>query len=116
MMRGVLRPLARGALIACAVAAVFTAVPAAAQGSYSPFNETATAALARYLRTLASDPKDFTSLIGAGRAALELGDARAAAGFFARADEVNPRSPLPPRSRLTNPRRRRPPRPAHWSE
>jgi len=94
-MRGVLRPLARGALIACAVAAVFTAVPAAAQGSYSPFNETATAALARYLRTLASDPKDFTSLIGAGRAALELGDAQAAAGFFARADEVNPRSPLP---------------------
>ena len=41
------------------------------------------------------DPKDFDSLIGAGRAALELGDAQAAAGFFARADEVNPRSPLP---------------------
>jgi hypothetical protein len=47
------------------------------------------------LRTLASDPKDFATLIGAGRAALELGDAQAAAGFFARADEVNPRSPLP---------------------
>ena len=45
--------------------------------------------------TLASDPKDFESLIGAGRAALELGDAQAAAGFFARADEVNPTSPLP---------------------
>lgn len=94
-MRGLLRSIARGALIASAAAAVFTAVPAAAQGSYSPYNETATAALARYLRTLASDPKDFTSLIGAGRAALELGDAQAAAGFFARADEVNPRSPLP---------------------
>jgi hypothetical protein len=67
----------------------------AAQGSYSPYNETATAALARYLHALASDPKDFTSLIGAGRAALELGDATAAAGFFARADDVNPRSPLP---------------------
>ena len=94
-MRGLLRPLSRGALIAFAAATVVTAVPAAAQGSYSPYNETATAALTRYLHTLASDPKDFASLIGAGRAALELGDAQAAAGFFARADDVNPRSPLP---------------------
>jgi Flp pilus assembly protein TadD len=67
----------------------------AAQGSYSPYNETAASALARYVRTLAQDPKNFDALIGAGRAALELGDAQAAAGFFARADEVNPRSPLP---------------------
>ena len=94
-MRGLLRPIAKGALLACAAAVVFAAAPAAAQGSYSPYNETATAALARYLHTLASDPKDFASLIGAGRAALELGDAQAAAGFFARADDVNPRSPLP---------------------
>ena len=42
-----------------------------------------------------SDPKDFETLIGTGKAALEMGDAQAAAGFFARADEVNPRSPLP---------------------
>jgi len=63
-----------------------------AQGSYSPYNESPAAALARYVRTLASDPKDFDTLIGAGKAALELGDAQAAAGFFARADEVNPRS------------------------
>jgi tetratricopeptide (TPR) repeat protein len=47
------------------------------------------------VRTLASDPKEFDSLIGAGKAALELGDTQAAAGFFARADEVNPRSPMP---------------------
>jgi hypothetical protein len=47
------------------------------------------------VRTLASDPRDFNALIGAGRAALAVGDAQAAAGFFARADEVNPRSPLP---------------------
>ena len=51
--------------------------------------------MARYIRALASDPKDFDSLIGAGKAALALGDAQAAAGFFARADEVNPQSPLP---------------------
>ncbi|HZC37569.1 MAG TPA: hypothetical protein VE221_02710 [Sphingomicrobium sp.] len=68
---------------------------ASAQGSYSPYNESAASALARYVRTLASDPKDFDALIGAGRAALDLGDTQAAAGFFARADDVNPRSPLP---------------------
>ena len=85
-----------GALCACAAGLVATAAaPAAAQGSYSPYNETAAAALARYVRALAQDPKDFNSLIGAGRAALELGDTQAAAGFFARADAVDPRSPLP---------------------
>jgi Flp pilus assembly protein TadD len=82
-------------LLGCAGACVCASAPAAAQGSYSPYDETATSALARYLRTLASDPKDFSALIGAGRAALETGDTQAAAGFFARADEVNPRSPLP---------------------
>jgi Flp pilus assembly protein TadD len=95
-MRGLLRLSVIGAVLACAgTTLVFTLSPAAAQGSYSPYNETASAAMARYLRTLATDPKDFATLIGAGRAAIELGDAQAAAGFFARADEVNPRSPLP---------------------
>ena len=92
-MRGLLQLRLAGALCACALAIV--AAPIAAQGSYSPYNESPAAALARYVRTLASDPKDFDSLIGAGKAALALGDAQAAAGFFARADEVNPRSPLP---------------------
>ncbi|MFL6726453.1 MAG: tetratricopeptide repeat protein [Sphingomicrobium sp.] len=84
-------------LVAALAAGVWSLVgtPAAAQGSYSPYDESPTAAIARYIRTLASDPKDFDSLIGAGKAALALGDAQAAAGFFARADEVNPRSPLP---------------------
>ncbi|MEO7634292.1 MAG: hypothetical protein ABIS38_01435 [Sphingomicrobium sp.] len=83
-----------GVLVAVA-APVAAVTPAAAQGSYSPYDETAASALARYVRTLASNPKDFGTLIGAGRAALALGDAQAAAGFFARADEVSPRSPLP---------------------
>lgn len=69
--------------------------PAAAQGSYSPYDETPSAALARYVRTLASSPRDFNTLIGAGRAALALGDVHAAAGFFARADEVSPKNPQP---------------------
>ena len=83
------------ALLACASSALTVSAPSAAQGSYSQYAETASAALARHVRALASDPKDFSALVGAGRAALALGDAQAAAGFFARADEVNPRSPLP---------------------
>ena len=83
------------ALLACASSALVLPAPSAAQGSYSQYAETASAALARHVRILASDPKDFSALVGAGRAALALGDVQAAAGFFARADEVNPRSPLP---------------------
>jgi len=92
-MRGSLQFRLAGALVAGACALV--AAPAAAQGSYSQYDESPASALARYVRTLASEPKDFDSLIGAGKAALALGDAQAAAGFFARADDVNPQSPLP---------------------
>lgn len=94
-MRGLLRLSFKHLLLAVAGTALLAPAVVSAQGSYSPYNETATAALARYVRNLAADPRDFDSLIGAGRAALELGDTQAAAGFFARADDVNPRSPLP---------------------
>lgn len=40
------------------------------------------------LARLASNPRDVTSLIGAGEAALALDDPRAATGFFARADAI----------------------------
>jgi Flp pilus assembly protein TadD len=85
----------------CAAAAAFIAAPAAAAAADGQYGygyqqpETASAALARHIRALASNPKDFGSLIGAGKAAIQIGDPQAAAGFFARADEVNPRSPLP---------------------
>src|SRR6476661_3520481 len=92
-MRGLVQ--LRLAAVLTASACSLAAAPSAGQGSYSPYNESPAAALARYVRTLATDPKEFESLIGAGRAALELGDTQAAAGFFARADEVDPRSPLP---------------------
>lgn len=90
-------PGLRFAAVLIALAGVGAVVPApvAAQGGYAVYGETAAAALARHVRVLASDPKDFSALIGAGKAALDLGDTQAAAGFFARADEVNPRSPLP---------------------
>ncbi|NNM76178.1 tetratricopeptide repeat protein [Sphingomonas sp. ID1715] len=48
--------------------------------------------LSRYLRELASNPESLSALIGAGQAALEVGDANAALGFFARADERSPRN------------------------
>ena len=59
------------------------------------WREPPAAALDRHIRVLAKSPKDFLALIGAGRAALELGDSHAAVGFFGRADEVFPSSPLP---------------------
>lgn len=85
----------RVAVAMAACACMFAPAAVSAQGSYSPYDESPAAAMARYIRDLASNPKDFDSLIGAGRAALALGDPQAAAGFFARADDVNPRSPLP---------------------
>ncbi len=94
-MRGILAPRF---LFLCAGALVAAVPAAAAQTAYTygyQQPETPSAALARHVRTLASDPKNFGALIGAGKAALELGDPQAAAGFFARADEINPRSPLP---------------------
>jgi len=73
-----------------ALCAALSSAPAAAAQADTPATT-----LDRCLRALASDPKDFGSLIAAGKAALQIGDAEAAGGFFARADEVNPRSPWP---------------------
>ena len=67
---------------------------AAAQYGYAYANGPGEA-MSVNLRVLADSPKDFTALVGAGKAALELGDYQAAAGFFARAEEVSPRSPVP---------------------
>ena len=64
-----------------------------AQHTY--MRETPTAALARHIRVLAVSPRDFMALIGAGRAAVALGDTQSAVGFFGRAEEIAPRSPLP---------------------
>lgn len=68
--------------------------PVAAQ-NVPAYAESAPDALARNMKLLGSDPKNFEALIGAGRAALAMGDTQAAAGFFGRADEVWSTSPLP---------------------
>jgi len=49
-------------------------------------------ALARYLRVLAPNPANLEALMGAGRAALDIGDANAAINFFARAEQIAPRN------------------------
>lgn len=49
--------------------------------------------LAEHIRTLAASPRNLSALIGAGQAALEVGDVQAALAFFARAEEVSPRDP-----------------------
>lgn len=48
--------------------------------------------LARYLRVLATDPRNLEALTGAGYAALQIGDANAALAFYARAEEISPRN------------------------
>ena len=46
--------------------------------------------LADHVRVLARDPRDIRALLGAGQAALQLGDANAAFDFFSRAERVSP--------------------------
>ena len=48
--------------------------------------------LSMHLRTLAANPRNLFALLGAGQAAIDVGDPNAALGFFARADEIDPRS------------------------
>ncbi len=70
---------------------MLSAVPAAAQTARTgAFTERPRDALSRNLRSLATNPKSASALMGAGKAALELGDAQAALTFFARAEEQLP--------------------------
>ena len=78
------------------IALGLSALPSVAVAQAVPvYAESASDALARNIRTLADDPKNFAALVAAGKASLKLGDPQAAAGFFGRAQEVNPNSPLP---------------------
>ena len=85
------------AVILTSVGAVLAGVSAQADAQVvvGGFAESPSDALARNMKVLATSPKSFDALIGAGRAALALGDTQAAAGFFGRADEVWPESSLP---------------------
>ena len=94
MMRGSRRGLwllASGAV----VGAIAAPAPAAAQtppgAVVQPLGPDSGAELRRHLNTLADNPRSLSALTGAGRAALDAGDAQAAFSFFARADEISPR-------------------------
>jgi Flp pilus assembly protein TadD len=70
---------------------MFSAAPASGQiNRIGAFTERPGDALSRNLRSLAANPKSATALMGAGKAALDLGDAQAALTFFARAEEQLP--------------------------
>ncbi len=73
--------------------ALAAASPSVAQAGYGMpiYQEDPGAALSRNLRTLAESPRNLSALTGAAKAALELGDAQAAATFYARAEEIAPR-------------------------
>lgn len=84
------------------------ALPAAAHAQYIGGNapppppapvpgyaETPSAALARNVRLLAINPRNYEALLGAGKAALATGDTESAVGFYGRAEEINPRSWVP---------------------
>lgn len=77
---------------ALGVGTLLAAAPTAAQNVPAGGGlERADDSLSRNLRLLAQNPKSLQSLMGAGRAALELGDPQAALTFFARAEEQAPR-------------------------
>jgi Flp pilus assembly protein TadD len=91
-----------GGLLLLGAATLFAApVPASAQPSRLPpgavvqplEDQGAGAELRRNLTTLAQNPQSLTALIGAGRAALDMGDVEAGLSFFSRADEIAPRDP-----------------------
>ncbi|WP_447728817.1 SPOR domain-containing protein [Sphingomonas koreensis] len=77
------------ALIALTVSA---ALPAAAQEVAPPPTPNADR-LAEEMRTLAREPRNVRALLSAGEMSARLNDAAAAAGFFARAQTLDPANP-----------------------
>jgi Flp pilus assembly protein TadD len=100
MLKSFPRHAGRAAIVLAALAG--PAMPAVAQyiGDAPPppdaplagMVESAESALARNVRLIARDPRNFTALVAAGHAALGTGDTQAAVGFFGRAEEISPRS------------------------
>ena len=94
MWRGVRRSLgllAAGTIMAGTASHAIAQTPPGAV--VQPMTRNNGAELRGYLTTLANNPQSLDALIGAGRAALRMGDADAALTFFGRADEVSPRNP-----------------------
>jgi tetratricopeptide (TPR) repeat protein len=62
-----------------------------AQVGPSGYVEDSGTALNRHLKELADSPRSLAALLGAAKAALDLGDPQAAVTFYARAEEIAPR-------------------------
>jgi Flp pilus assembly protein TadD len=77
-------------LVVMAGSALIGVEPAPAQ-SPAAYQEDPATALTRHLKSLSDNPQSLYALMGAGEAALKLGDPQAAVTFFARAEEVAPR-------------------------
>lgn len=94
MLRGVRRSLgllAAGTILGTGAAAAQAPRGVAPGAVVQPLPGTDGAELRRFLADLAANPRSLTSLIGAGRAAVSVGDGQAALGFFGRAEEIAPR-------------------------
>jgi Flp pilus assembly protein TadD len=82
---------ARLGLALLGAAALLAPAARAAQPAYGNYPETPGDALSRNLKLIAESPHNVGAMLGAGKAALELGDAQAALTFFARAEQDAPR-------------------------
>ncbi len=86
----------KSAILTAGLMTFAVSAPASAQGFASPrmvqdiSGNSAVERLGRFIRTLTAAPRDLTALLGAGQAALDVGDPNAALGFFARAEVVAP--------------------------
>ncbi|MEG3088229.1 SPOR domain-containing protein [Sphingomonas sp. PB4P5] len=82
--------------LAIAVAALPLGVASPGAVAQTVFVQPATPdadALANEMRTLAANPGDINAMVRAGELTLKLDDATAAAGFFARAERIDPSNP-----------------------
>jgi Flp pilus assembly protein TadD len=77
-------------MLLAGTAPLFCAAPVAAQMAPAPSGEADE--LAAQMRQLAANPQDLSALIRAGELTLQLDDPTAAAGFFARAERIDPRN------------------------
>lgn len=90
-VRGSLKLLAAGTILGTAAIGGSAGAQAPAGAVVQPLpSADGGAELRRHLADLGANPRSLASLIGAGRAAIRVGDGHAALGFFARAEEIAP--------------------------
>ncbi len=80
------------AMLALAISLAAVVTPVCAQYAIVQAPTPDADALASEMRLLAANPGDLDALIRAGELTLKLDDATAAAGFFARAERIDPRN------------------------